>query len=97
MKIKIEAIKENPASLLRRAGYIFQRNEGSEMSFVRPLGSGGFPRFHIYAKTEGIDLLINIHLDQKKETYGDSNRHHGEYGDEGTLKEEVDRILLVTS
>ncbi|EKE15602.1 MAG: hypothetical protein ACD_11C00118G0002 [uncultured bacterium] len=97
MKIKIESIRENPVSLLRRAGYIFQRKDGNEMSFVRPLARAGYPRFHIYTKVEGIDLIINIHLDQKKETYGDDTRHHGEYENDGPLKDEVERIRLVTS
>ena len=92
MKIKIEAIRENPVSLLRRAGYIFQRKEGDEMSFVRPLARAGYPRFHMYVKIEGIDLMINVHLDQKKETYGDNTRHHGEYENDGPLKEEADRL-----
>ncbi|MFC1638644.1 hypothetical protein ACFL2R_04430, partial [Patescibacteria group bacterium] len=74
-------------------GYSFQhRTDRGEMSFVRPLASAGFPRFHMYAKLEGTDLMISIHLDQKKETYGEDTRHHGEYKDEGALKEEVQRI-----
>ena len=92
MKISIEGIKDNPVSLLRRVGYHFLRHEGDEMSFVRVLGRGGYPRFHMYAKVKGVDLEINIHLDQKKETYGASTRHHGEYDDEGALREEVERI-----
>lgn len=92
MQIKIENIKENPVNLLRRAGYAFQRHEGNEMSFVRPLAQGGFPRFHMYAYVEDFSLFINIHLDQKKETYGKNTRHHGEYNNEGPLKEEVERI-----
>ncbi len=95
MKIIIKKIKENPTSLLRMAGYIFQRNEGEEMSFIRPLARAGFPRFHMYASVAGTDLAINIHLDQKKETYGNSNRHHGEYGDEGALKAEIERIKSI--
>lgn len=92
MQIKIENIRENPTSLLRRAGYVFQRNEGNEMSFVRPLARSGYPRFHMYASVSELDLIINIHLDQKKETYGNSTRHHGEYEDDGALKMEVERI-----
>jgi hypothetical protein len=34
-------------------------------------------------------------LDQKKETYGNSTRHHGEYEDEGALKTEVERIKSI--
>lgn len=92
MQIKIEKIKENPVSLLRRAGYAFQRNEGSEMSFVRSLARAGYPRFHMYAQVNNSDLVINIHLDQKKKTYGNSTRHHGEYENDGALKTEVERL-----
>jgi len=95
MVIKIENIKENPVSLLRRAGYAFQRNEGNEMSFVRPLARAGYPRFHVYAKIDGSDLSISIHLDQKKETYGNSTRHHGEYEDEGAMKTEAERLRQI--
>lgn len=94
MRIEIKGISANPTVLLRRAGYIFQRQEGNEMSFVRPLAQAGFPRFHIYASVSGLNLIINIHLDQKKETYGQDTRHHGEYENEGALAEEIARIKL---
>lgn len=93
MKLKVENIKENPLTLLRRAGYTFQRKEGQEMSFIRPLARAGYPRFHMYAHLEGISLIINFHLDQKRETYGEGTRHHGEYEQEGPLKTEADRIM----
>jgi len=92
MRIKIENIKENPVTLLRRAGYVFQRKEGEEMSFVRVLARNGYPRFHMYTHMEDLSLIINFHLDQKKETYGAGARHHGEYEDEGPLKTEALRI-----
>lgn len=95
MKIKIENVKENPVNLLRRAGYVFQRRDGNEMSFTRPLARAGFPRFHIYASPSGTDLIINVHLDRKKETYGQATRHHGEYEDEGMLKEETKRLRSI--
>jgi len=95
MKIIIEKIKQSPTNLLRRAGYIFQRNEGEEMSFVRPLARAGFPRFHMYASVKDLDLIINVHLDQKKETYGNNTRHHGEYEEDGALKVEIERIKSI--
>jgi hypothetical protein len=95
MKLKIENIKENPVSLLRRAGYTFQRHEQDEMSFIRPLARSGYPRFHMYAHVEGVSLIVNFHLDQKRETYGQGTRHHGEYEDEGALKVEAQRILQI--
>lgn len=96
--MKFEVIlKENPVNLMRRAGYIYQRNEGDEMSFIRPLASAGYPRFHVYAKREEFRLFISIHLDQKKNTYGDETRHHGEYEDNEPLKTEVERLKKVLS
>ncbi|MFZ2187190.1 MAG: hypothetical protein WAV46_00990 [Candidatus Moraniibacteriota bacterium] len=93
MKILIEAITENPVSLMRRAGYAFQRQEGEEMSFVRALASAGYPRFHCYTKIDRITLTVNFHLDQKKHTYGEMTRHHGEYENDGAVKEEAARLL----
>jgi hypothetical protein len=97
MKIQIDTIKENPVTLLRRAGYVFQRNERDEMSFVRPMARSGYPRFHMYARAEGTNLIINFHLDQKKETYGAGTRHQGEYEDEGVLQVEANRIKQLLS
>lgn len=95
MQLEIKKIESNPANILRRAGYSFQRKEGDEMSFVRPLATQGYPRFHMYVKVKGVDMHINIHMDAKKETYGEGTRHHGEYEDEGALKEEVRRLKKI--
>ncbi|OGI17929.1 MAG: hypothetical protein A3J63_00465 [Candidatus Moranbacteria bacterium RIFCSPHIGHO2_02_FULL_40_12b] len=92
MKLVIKNIKENSVNMLRKVGYVFQRHEGSEMSFVRVLARSGFPRFHVFVKMKENNLLINIHLDQKKETYGKAKRHHGEYSDSQLLNEEIERI-----
>lgn len=93
MKILIENITENPISLLRRAGYTFQRSEGKEQSFVRVFSQSGYPRFHCYTTVSGLNLTLSLHLDQKKHTYGEMTRHHGEYENTGPLKEEVTRLL----
>lgn len=95
MQLEIKKLRSNPTDLLRRAGYVFQRKEGEEMSFVRPFSSSGYPRFHMYVKKEGIGLKINIHLDAKKETYGKDTRHHGEYENEGLLAEEIKRLKMI--
>ncbi len=97
MRIIIRNIKENPASFFRRAGYVFVRREDDEMSFVRVLARSGYPRFHIFTHMEKDDLIISVHLDQKKETYGSGTRHHGEYEGEGALKTEVKRIKSIIS
>jgi hypothetical protein len=96
MKIRIDAPRENIPSLLRRCGYVFQHDEGEEKSFVRTLGASGYPRFHIYARLRGFAIELSIHLDQKQHTYGETTRHHGEYENEGPLKEEIARLLALT-
>lgn len=98
MRIVIERPQDNPIDIMRRLGYAFQKRAGDEIAFVRAFGRSGFPRFHIYAKTENGNILLNIHLDQHKETYGNASMHHGEYDGDGALGEEVRRItsLLVT-
>ena len=93
MKILVKSLSENPVSLLRRAGYVFQHAENGEQSFVRILAQAGYPRFHCYAKVSVTDLVLNLHLDQKKHTYGAETRHHGEYENDGPLKEEGARLL----
>jgi len=66
---------ENPTSLLRRVGYYFQREENSELSFVRPLERNGYPRFHLYIKAnENNELIFNLHLDQKRPVYPHTKR-----------------------
>jgi hypothetical protein len=92
MQIRIPNFRENPASFFRRIGYVFVKREEGDMSFVRSLARSGYPRFHIFAHVQKDDLIINIHLDQKKETYGSGTRHHGEYEGNEALKQEVERL-----
>jgi hypothetical protein len=95
MKIHIDPVKENVLTLMRRAGYTFQRTEGSEQAWVRVLASSGYPRFHIYTKVDRMTLQVHIHLDHKKHTYGEDTRHHADYAESGPLKEEVARLLTI--
>jgi len=98
MKIIIENINENIASALRRAGYHFERQHQNtdEVSAARDLARGGFPRFHAYAKLNGPTMEINLHLDQKKPSYGGSKAHSGEYGG-AVVEEEARRIKSILS
>ena len=56
------------------------------------MARSGYPRFHIYCHLEDIALIVNLHLDQKKNTYGDETRHHGEYDNSGPVAQEADRL-----
>jgi len=103
MKIIIEDINESPVSLLRRAGYHFERQhpDTQEMSAARSLGAGGFPRFHAYVKTTNpatasglVQMQINLHLDQKRPVYRGTSAHGGEYEGE-LLEQEATRIKSI--
>ena len=93
MKIIIENINENLASALRRCGYHFERQhkDSGEVSAVRGLALGGFPRFHAYAKLDGQNMKINLHLDQKRPSYTGTRAHGGEH--EGEIVEEEARRI----
>ena len=95
MKITLNNSTGNPSNLLRRAGYQFQRHSGDQMSFIRPLSRSGYPRFHIYVSWNNQQLTLNLHLDQKRHTYGETTRHHGEYDNEGPLQEEIKRLKSI--
>ena len=78
---------------MRNIGYHFQRedseSDATEYSFVRP--RIGFPRFHIYAKMDGSNLVCNLHLDQKKPLYRGSTAHSGD-NDGPAVEAEANRI-----
>ncbi len=95
MNIHVNPLTENPLTLMRRAGYSFQRNEGVEQAWVRVLGTSGYPRFHIYTKVDKMTLILHIHLDHKKHTYGEDTRHHADYAESAPLQEEVNRLLTI--
>ena len=79
---------------MRKVGYAAQQNRYGDESFVRRAGSGEFPRFHIYAEESGDSFVLNIHLDQKKPSYGGTRAHGGEH--EGpALEAEVARIKSI--
>ena len=96
MQIIIENINENLASALRRCGYHFEREhkDSGEVSAARNLARSRFPRFHCYAKLNGSDMEINLHLDQKKPSYEGSKAHAGEYAGE-IVEEEAKRIKSI--
>jgi hypothetical protein len=91
-------IKQNQLSVtypqfLRQAGYDYIENRhNGQSSFVRKLGGGAYPRFHIYVKEQGDTLVFNLHLDQKQVSYEGNTAHSGEYDDEGPVLAEGERL-----
>ena len=85
-------LPETPMSLLRKAGYApFTDPKTHEESFVRRLTGEFYPRFHAYVKENEETVTFDVHLDQKKPSYGSGHMHSGEY-DGPTLDAEATRI-----
>lgn len=85
MKLIIDRnqIDSTPEFFLRHAGYAYirDRERGTE-SFVRRLGAGFYPRFHIYFEDSGEKVFFNLHIDQKQPSYGGAHMHNAEYDGE---------------
>lgn len=89
MKINIykKDLKENLYSFLRKCGYA-----PFHESYVRTLSGSGYPRYHVYVGEDDEKYILNLHLDQKRPSYGKETAHSGEY--EGkVVEDEADRMV----
>ena len=88
MKIHIQKndLKENLYNFLRKCGYAPFHD-----SYVKVLSASGYPRFHIYTSQTDSQHILNLHLDQKRPSYGKETAHSGEY-DGKVVEEEAERI-----
>lgn len=79
---------------MRKASYYFLRKDEQrgELSFARP--PRGYPRFHLFVKVEGENLIFNLHLDQKAPIYKGAPAHAGEYDGE-LVSKEAERIKQI--
>ena len=85
----------NSTVAIQRCGYAqFSDPNTGETSFVRRLGRGFYPRFHLYIEERGDELVAKLHLDQKRPSYGVGHAHSGEY-DGQTVQAEVNRIVAI--
>ena len=77
--------------LLRRLGYQPRgQTPQGELDCVRRI-QGDYPRFHAYVLANPKVVVFNLHLDQKKPSYGSETAHSGDYDSE-TVKEEAERM-----
>ena len=79
-------LRENLYSFLRKCGYAPFHD-----SFIKTLSGSGYPRFHLYLNETNDKYILNLHLDQKRPTYGKETAHSGEYGGE-IVEKEAERI-----
>jgi len=86
MNFSVKDSDGNHLLLFRHLGYHPSRHSDS---FIRRLGAGLYPRFHAYVRSEGDNLFIDLHLDQKKVSYAGQKAHSGEYGGELLAQEKI--------
>ena len=67
MEIKVENPRQNEKYIMRKCGYMPWRDPRSgENSYIRRLGAGYYPRFHVKIKRAGIAVIIDLHLDARR-------------------------------
>ncbi|MFH1582711.1 MAG: hypothetical protein ABIB72_00120 [Candidatus Falkowbacteria bacterium] len=90
-------LDQAPESLLRQAGYAYltDRHTG-QVSYVRRLNRGFYPRFHLYLEEQSSQVILNLHLDQKQASYEGAHAHNAEY-DGDLVEQEMARIKGFTS
>lgn len=92
MKIIIEQLPRglSARTAIRRCGY--GEHVSREVSYWKRLGTGSYPRFHVYVEERGKGgVCFNLHLDQKEVSYEGIHAHSGEY-DGVAVDGEAERI-----
>lgn len=99
MRLNFKNIKDTPLNLMRRAGYSFvgRNSQTGEEGYSRRLSSEDYPKFHAFIKRDDDFVFVNLHLDQKKPSYGRFTAHSGEYEDSELLQKEAEIIKKVFS
>jgi hypothetical protein len=91
-------LKINKDLLKNKSLYLFMRQCGysplKNLSFIKPLSTLGYPRFHIYIKEDSKNYFLKLHLDQRQVIYKGIKAHLGEY-DGKKIKEEKQRIINI--
>ncbi|MFH1226060.1 MAG: hypothetical protein V1684_02135 [bacterium] len=91
MRATIKNRQGNLMDTIRRGGYAYQGQEGDELKFTKRLSNDFYPRWHLIAKQDNENIILNLHLDQKRPSYQGSHAHGGEYDSE-IVEEELSRI-----
>lgn len=82
----------NPRDLIRRCGYGEWYDPMYQVtSYTKKMGGGNYPRFHIHFQEFGNYFEVDLHFDQKQESYSGTAKHAGEY-DGDLVEDEARRI-----
>ncbi len=88
-------LPDHARNIMRSAGYGEQRTKAGQISYVKRVSGGRFPRYHAYVEETDKGLQVNLHVDQKEASYAGTSAHGGQY--EGPLVEaEMDYLATWT-
>jgi hypothetical protein len=96
MQFKFKKPKTNIIDLIRNCGYSYRGVDNGEISFIKRVGLDEYPHYHIYAKELNGEILLNMHLDQKKPSYEGAAAHNAEYNGE-LIEKEMERVKKLLS
>jgi hypothetical protein len=94
MKFTFEKGEANIIDLFQKAGYSYRGVNNGDMSFIKRAGRDEYPHYHIYVKTEGENVILNMHFDQKRPSYEGASAHNADYDGE-LVEKEMERIKEV--
>ena len=92
MEIIAEKPRQNEQYIMRRCGYLSWKDPRSgESGYIRKLGAGYYPRFHIKVKRLNSSIIFDLHLDSRRPMHKKGIRT---YEDEESVvvSREADRI-----
>jgi hypothetical protein len=93
MKFRLsQTLTHQIAFIARKVGYqkIRDRQTG-QISYVRTLTSDHYPRFHLYVKEKGSEIVFDLHLDHARTRYQGQKAHQADY-EIPQVREELARI-----
>ena len=99
MKLKFSKSEiGNPIVFIRRCGYgeYYDRRLQKVSYMKRARIQDMFPRFHVYIKEHGEEIVFDLHLDQKRPSYEGASMHAGEY-EGGAVEREAQWIESLAS
>lgn len=96
MKFKIKNnFSQNINNITRDCGYLYiVDRKTNKDSYIRKLTNDHYPRFHLYLKEVGDEIIFDLHLDQTSSRYNNQTAHNADY-DSPEVKNELIRIYQV--
>lgn len=86
-------LKLTHKTYLQRAGYHeFSDPNTGKISYIRRYSRDFYPRLHVYLEERQENVILSLHLDQKKPSYGGGTHAHGGEYNGAVVEREIARL-----